>query len=88
MFSKRFLEEELKRLKNQVGGENYAQVAFNYDAQPAETENSNENGNDEEIDEQPDEPYVPHPKFFIPADVDLVSLLRINLELILIRLCK
>lgn len=64
----------MKRLKSQVGGDNYAQVAFNYDAAPAPNENSNENGTEEELDEQPDEPYVPHPKFFIPADIDLVRI--------------
>lgn len=67
-------EEELKRLRSQVGSEKYAQVAFSYDGSPASVAN-NEDSCDkpEENDEAPDEVYVPHPKFMIPDGMVLVS---------------
>lgn len=65
-------EEELKRLKA-----SYGQVDFNYDAETSrKTDNGPENPSECEKDEdqnEPDEIYVPHPQFIIPADVELVS---------------
>lgn len=68
-------EEELKRLKNQVGGSGYGEVPFNYDAKPDDNVTANEDSNekaDDDSEEPPDEIYVPHPKFLIPDGMDLV----------------
>lgn len=70
----KFTEEELKRLKA-----SYGQVAFNYDAEAAnKAEEVPETADsaavkDNEKNEPPDEVYVPHPKFIIPTDIELVS---------------
>lgn len=58
-----------------MGADNYAQVAFNYDADSAtvaDNDDSSEKPGDES-EETPDEIYVPHPKFIIPVGMVLVS---------------
>lgn len=69
-----FTEEELKRLKSNIGN---AQIAFDYDKPQGNIENPNASEEtevkEEDKDEPPDEVYVPHPKFFIPEGVELVS---------------
>lgn len=83
-----FTEEELKRLKNTIGSAGYAQVGFSYD-QPATSastgeqaidscgDDSKDGGGDDDKDEA-DEVYVPHPKFVIPADMDLPETTKVH----------
>lgn len=57
-----FTEEESKRLQA-----SYGQISFNYDGNAA-TEQK-----EEPKDEEPDEAFVPNPKFVIPDDIEIVS---------------
>lgn len=59
-------EEESKRLQA-----SYQQISFNYDGNTA-TEPK-----EEPKDEEPDETFVPNPKFHIPADIEIVSCCRV-----------
>lgn len=64
-------EENQKRLN--VG---YGQIGFSYDQSSASQNNTNEEstkGENQNKDEPPDEAYVPHPQFYIPPDMELVS---------------
>lgn len=69
-------EEELKRFKAC-----YGQIEFDYDAETSKrTDNWPENPSEGEKDEdsnEPDEIYVPHPKFIIPADIELVNTMKL-----------
>lgn len=51
----------------------YGQVAHNYDKEETNTATADEVSKDEE----PDELFVPNPKFFIPEDIELVISYRI-----------
>lgn len=67
------VEENQKRLEN-----GYGQVAFNYDQTSTSQNDMNEESAKAENlnrDDCPDEPYVPHPRFYIPPGVELVRLL-------------
>lgn len=65
-------EEEMKRLKASIG---YGQVAFSYDDQSSATNQTIEanDENNETKDDPEDEAYVPHRKFYIPPNMELVS---------------
>lgn len=58
-------EEESKRSQA-----SYQQISFNYDGNNA----TEEKEMDDPKDEEPDEPYVPNPKFYIPEDVEIVRI--------------
>lgn len=62
-------EEEQKR-----GQSAYGQIGFNYD-QPTTSNNQNneqEDTDDEKKNEEPDEPFIPNPRFYIPSGVKVV----------------
>lgn len=65
-----FSEENNKRLNS-----GYGQVGFNYNHSTTSQISTDElvNGEGQNKDEPPDEAYVPHPRFYIPPDIDLVS---------------
>lgn len=65
-----FTEEELKRLHKQRSS-TYGQVPFSYDKK---NDNEDIKPVDEQKEEEPDEVFVPHPKFYIPPDIELVCL--------------
>lgn len=79
----------MKRLKNTIGSAGYAQIGFNYD-QPATSasnatgEQAIDSGGDDSKDaaddekDETDEVYVPHPKFVIPADMDLPETTKVH----------
>lgn len=50
-------------------------MGFNYDHSTTSQISTDElvNGEGQNKDEQPDEAYVPHPRFYIPPDLELVS---------------
>lgn len=48
----------------------YQQISFNYDGNNATAEDK---AVDEAKDEEPDEPFVPNLKFYIPEDIEVVS---------------
>lgn len=61
-------EENQKRL---IPG--YGQIGFNYDeASSPSQSNANEKTESEAKDETPDEAYVPHSRFYIPPNMELV----------------
>lgn len=62
------VEEELKRL-HKMHSSTYGQVPHNYDKEETNTATVEEVAKDEE----PDELFVPNPKFFIPEDIELVK---------------
>lgn len=65
-----FSEENKKRLND-----GYGQVGFNYDqsstTQDETTEDPTKMGN-ENRSEQPDEVYVPHERFYLPLNMEIV----------------
>lgn len=66
-----FAEENQKRQQS-----GYGQVGFNYDASSSSQQNASEESSktdDDNKDDQPDEVYVPHPRFYIPPDMEIVS---------------
>lgn len=71
MYFKLFLITEEKEKRQNVG---YGQVGFSYD-QSSTTEESTKAENQYK-DEPPDEVYVPHPRFYIPPNIDIVSLVN------------
>lgn len=78
-------EENQKRLEN-----GYGQVAFNYDQTSTSQNDMNEESTKAENsnrDDCPDEPYVPHPRFYIPPGVELVRLLK-HVFLLFIIICQ
>lgn len=51
----------------------YGQIGFNYDESSTSSQNSaNEKAENEIKDEAPEETYVPHPRFYIPPNMELV----------------
>lgn len=61
-----FTEEESKRLFGNQSA-SYGQVAFSYDG------NNTIEQKEEPKEEEPDEVFVPNPKFYIPNDIEIVS---------------
>lgn len=67
-FPKNVSEENQKRTTT-----GYGQIGFNYDESSSPSQNSaNERADNEAKDETPDECYVPHPRFYIPPNMELV----------------
>lgn len=65
-----FAEENKKRTA--IG---YGQIGFNYDESSSPSQSStNEKSENENKDEAPDETYVPHPRFYIPPNMELVCI--------------
>lgn len=65
----------------------YGQIGFNYD-QASTSESNPEQNEPKEIeedskDDSPDEAFVPNPKFYIPPDMELVTI-----NLYFVRICK
>lgn len=51
----------------------YGQIEFNYDGSSSPSQNSaNEKAENEAKDDTPDETYVPHPRFYIPPNMEKV----------------
>lgn len=63
-----FAEENQKRSTT-----GYGQIGFNYDDSPSRN-SGNEKTENENKDEPPDEVYVPHHRFYIPPNMDLVGM--------------
>lgn len=61
----------MKRLKASIGSSGYGQVAFSYD-QPTNQSEEPDAGKNDDKDDPADEPYVPHRKFYIPPNMELV----------------
>lgn len=70
-----FLEEELKRLHQQLSNEkNYGQVSFNYDGVKTTAKNEDNGETNQPENEEDDEPFVPPPSFDLPVNMTIVSL--------------
>lgn len=63
------IEENQKRQNS-----GYGQVGFNYDQSTQNTSEESAKAANENKDEQPDEVYVPHPRFYIPPGMELVRI--------------
>lgn len=56
----------------------YGQVGFNYDQSSTVEESTKEENQNK--DEQPDEVYVPHSRFYIPPEIIIVSSRSVKLK--------
>lgn len=72
IFLKNLTEENQKR-----GTTGYGQIGFNYDDSSPTQNGANEKAENDVKDETPDEAYVPHHRFYIPPNMELVCSLHI-----------
>ncbi|XP_055305495.1 protein suppressor of white apricot [Sitodiplosis mosellana] len=73
-----FEEELYKEEKEKRQNVAYGQVGLNYDQLSTATAEESTKAENQNKDEQPDEVYVPHPRFYIPPNIDIPETIKVQ----------